>query len=162
MLFQTSGRARWFIALITFMRYLPTMNEYVEFQISRQAKWFITLSTLMGGPLFTVRHHMLRQLAGTWKWLETHDARMSVDHADRTCLLQLLTINEEELKIFCPHKWQHVAPTYGRFSFHINITLWTRTEVNISSSPGMRIPGLFFSSCAEIFKLGCFVQKYST
>ena len=35
------------------------------------------------------------------------------------------------------------------------------TEVNISSYPVTRVTGLFLLSCAEIFKLGCFVQKYS-
>ena len=33
-------------------------------------------------------------------------------------------------------------------------------EVNISSYPGTRVPGLFFHSRAVIFKSGCFVQKY--
>ena len=33
--------------------------------------------------------------------------------------------------------------------------------VNISSYPVMRMTGLFIFSRAEIFKLGCFVQKYS-
>ena len=35
-----------------------------------------------------------------------------------------------------------------------------RPEVNISSYPGTRVPGLFFHSRAVIFKSGCFVQKY--
>ena len=35
------------------------------------------------------------------------------------------------------------------------------TEVNISSYPVTPVTGLFSSSCAEIFKLGCFMQKYS-
>ena len=35
------------------------------------------------------------------------------------------------------------------------------TEVNISSYPVTPVTGLFFFSRAEIFKLGCFVQKYS-
>ena len=34
-------------------------------------------------------------------------------------------------------------------------------EVNISSYPVTRVTGLFLLSRAEIFKLGCFVQKYS-
>ena len=34
-------------------------------------------------------------------------------------------------------------------------------EVNISSYPVTPVTGLFFFSRAEIFKLGCFVQKYS-
>ena len=35
------------------------------------------------------------------------------------------------------------------------------SEVNISSYPVTPVTGLFFYSRAEIFKLGCFVQKYS-
>ena len=34
-------------------------------------------------------------------------------------------------------------------------------EVNISSYPVTRVTGLFLLSCVEIFKVGCFVQKYS-
>ena len=37
----------------------------------------------------------------------------------------------------------------------------TMAEVNISSYPVTPVTGLFFFSRAEIFKLGCFVQKYS-
>ena len=35
------------------------------------------------------------------------------------------------------------------------------SEVNISSYLVTPVTGLFFFSRAEIFKLGCFVQKYS-
>ena len=34
------------------------------------------------------------------------------------------------------------------------------SEVNISSYPAIRVPGLFLHSRAVIFKSGCFVQKY--
>ena len=36
-----------------------------------------------------------------------------------------------------------------------------RAEVNISSYPGTRVPGLFFFCRAEILNSGGFVQKYS-
>ena len=44
---------------------------------------------------------------------------------------------------------------------YVHFQLSVKTEVNISSYPVTPVTGLFSSSCAEIFKLGCFVQKYS-
>ena len=45
-------------------------------------------------------------------------------------------------------------------NFTVDIVNMVDTEVNISSYPGTRVPGLFFHSRAVIFKSGCFVQKY--
>ena len=44
---------------------------------------------------------------------------------------------------------------------HYHILYLITPEVNISSYPVTPVTGLFFFSRAEIFKLGCFVQKYS-
>ena len=49
---------------------------------------------------------------------------------------------------FVPH--QLLSPEFG----------FGHAEVNISSYPGTRVPGLFFHSRAVILKSGCFVQKY--
>ena len=49
----------------------------------------------------------------------------------------------------------------GQLSLYSMIPLGMEPEVNISSYPVTPVTGLFFFSRAEIFKLGCFVQKYS-
>ena len=61
---------------------------------------------------------------------------------------------------FWPFKSVKGAPN-GSKNMIFKIWLDTRPEVNISSYPVTPVTGLIFFSRAEIFKLGCFVQKYS-
>ena len=56
----------------------------------------------------------------------------------------------------------NISKQYHQQYHYQRVALFDMTsEVNISSYPVTPVTGLFFSSCAEIFKLGYFVQKYS-